>query len=211
MDAQRALLHILEENYLTRVGGGEPVPIDVRVVAATNRDLKRAVQEGTFRKDLFYRLNMFPLVLPPLRDRREDIPLLAAHFVAHYAEKLQRPVSAIGDAVIAHLQAHSWPGNVRELEYLMQRAVIVCQDGVIQVEDVPLAAEDEAAGAPALVRSVGPGAGDKDEKQQIVEALQATNWMVYGERGAAHLLGMKPERLRSRMRVYGLKKPEKSS
>lgn len=212
LDAQRALLHILEEKHLTRVGGREPVPIDVRVVAATNRDLKRAVQEGTFRKDLFYRLSMFPLVLPPLRDRREDIPTLAAHFVAHYAEKLQRPVPSIGDEVIAHLQAHSWPGNVRELEHLMQRAVVVCQGDVIQVEDVPLADEDEEEeGAPVSVPLAEQGAGDTDEKQQIVEALQATNWMVYGERGAAHLLGMNPERLRSRMRVYGLKKPKKSS
>ena len=214
LDAQRTLLHILEEDHLTRVGGGVSIPIDVRVVAATNRNLKKAVQEGTFRGDLFYRLRVFPLMLPPLRNRREDIPILVAHFVAQFAEELQRPVSSLGDEVIAHLQAHNWPGNVRELEHLIQRAVVVCQGGVIQVEDVPLSAEDEdEEGSPLLAASASPvkqGTGDQDEKRQIVEALQATNWLIYGERGAARLLGMKPERLRSRMRVYGLRRPKKS-
>ena len=214
LDAQRTLLHILEEDCLTRVGGGVSVPIDVRVVAATNRDLKKAIQEGTFREDLFYRLSVFPLVLPPLRDHREDIPILAAHFVAQFAEELQRPVPSLGDEVIAHLQAHFWPGNVRELKHLIQRAVVVCQGGVIQVEDVPLSAEDEdEEGSPLLTASAPPveqGAGDKDEKRQIVEALQVTNWVIYGDRGAARLLGVNPERLRSRMRVYGLRRPKKS-
>ena len=211
LDAQRTLLHILEEDHLTRVGGGGSIPIDVRVVAATNCDLKKAIQEGTFREDLFYRLNMFPLVLPPLRERREDIPILAAHFVAQFAEELQRPVPSLGDEVIAHLQEHNWPGNVRELEHLIQRAVVVCQGGVIQVEDVQLSTEDEGEEVTASVSPVEQGVGDKDEKQQIVEALQATNWLIYGDRGAACLLDMHPERLRSRMRVYGLQRPKKSS
>ena len=213
LDAQRTLLHILEENHLIRVGGGVSVPIDVRVIAATNRNLRKAVQEGTFREDLFYRLRVFLLVLPPLRNRREDIPILAAHFAAQFAEELQRPVPSLGDEVIAHLQEHDWPGNVRELEYLIQRAVVVCQGGVIQVEDVPLSVEDEdEEGALLLTASaVEQGTEDKDEKQQIVEALEATNWLIYGDRGAACLLGMNPERLRSRMRVYGLRRPKKSS
>ena len=215
LDAQRALLHILEEDHLTRVGSGVSIPIDVRVVAATNRNLKKAVQEGTFREDLFYRLNVFPLVLPPLRDRREDIPILVAHFVAQFAEELQRPVPSLGDEVIVHLQEHNWPGNVRELKHLIQRAVVVCQGGVIQVEDMPLSAEDEEEAGALLLTASAPtveqGTGDQDEKQQIVEALQATNWLIYGDRGAACLLGMNPERLRSRMRVYGLRRPKKSS
>ena len=215
LDAQRALLHILEEDHLTRVGGGVSIPIDVRVIAATNRDLKKAVQERTFREDLFYRLDAFPLVLPPLRKRREDIPILAAHFIAQFAEELQRPVPSLGDEVIAHLQAHSWPGNVRELDHLIRRAVVVCQGDVIKVEDVPLSAEDEDEAGSLLLAASAPsveqGAGDKDEKRQIMDALQVTNWVIYGDRGAARLLGMNPERLRSRMRVYGLRRPKKSS
>ena len=202
-DAQRVLLQVLEEGHLTRIGGEKSIPVDVRVVAATNRDMKKAIREGTFRDDLFYRLDVFTVTLPPLRDRREDIPVLAAHFASRYAQNLRQPVPALSDEVIAHLQGYSWPGNVRELEHVIQRAVVLCEDDVIQVADAPL--EPLASAAPL------EGAEIEDEKQQIVAALQATNWRIYGERGAAHLLGMHPERLRSRMRVYGLQRPKKSS
>ena len=206
LEAQRALLRILENRYLTRVGGEQSIPVDVRVIAATNKDLKEAIEAGTFREDLFYRLSVWPVKLPPLRERREDIPLLAAHFARRYAQSLQRPVPALGDGVVKHLQAYAWPGNVRELEHLIRRAVVLCQAEVIQVEDVPLAAEDEAKEEP-----VEPPveAKFKGEKQQIVEALQASEGRIYGERGAARLLGMNPERLRSRMRVFGLQRPKK--
>ena len=202
-DTQRVLLRVLEEGHLIRVGGEKSIPVDVRVVAATNRDLKKAIREGTFRDDLFYRLDMLTVTLPPLRDRREDIPVLAAHFASRCAQNLRRPVPILSDEVIAHLQGYSWPGNVRELEHVIQRAVVLCEDDVIQVADVPL--EPLASAAPI------EGAEIEDEKQQIVAALLATNWRIYGERGAAHLLGMHPERLRSRMRVYGLQRPKKSS
>ena len=208
LEAQRALLRILENRYLTRVGGEQSIPVDVRVIAATNKDLKEAIEAGTFREDLFYRLSVWPVKLPPLRERREDIPVLAAHFARRYAQSLQRPVPALGDGVVKHLQAYAWPGNVRELEHLIRRAVVLCQGEVIQVEDVPLAAEDEVKEG-----SLEPPveAKFKDEKQQIVEALQASEGRIYGERGAARLLGMNPERLRSRMRVFGLQRPKKGS
>ena len=178
------------------------------MIAATNKDLKEAIEAGTFREDLFYRLSAWPVKLPPLRERREDIPLLAAHFAHRYAQSLQRPMPALGDGVVKHLQEYAWPGNVRELEHLIRRAVVLCQGEVIQVEDVPLPAEDEAK-----ERLVEPPveAKFKDEKQQIVEALQASEGRIYGERGAARLLGMNPERLRSRMRVFGLQRPKKRS
>ena len=148
--------------------------------------------------------------LPPLRERREDIPVLAAHFARRYAQSSQRPVPALGDGVVKHLQAYAWPGNVRELEHLIRRAVVLCQGEVIQVEDVPLASEDEAKEGPLEVPAAAPvEAKFKAEKQQIVEALQASEGRIYGERGAAHLLGMNPERLRSRMRVFGLQRPKK--
>ena len=208
LGSQRVLLHILEENALTRVGGEQPVSVDVRVIAATNRDLRQAIQEGTFREDLFYRLSVFTLELPPLRLRQEDIPALAAHFAERYAQHLRRLVPTIDDEVVAHLQAYSWPGNVRELEHLVNRAVLLCEDGVIHVGDLLLPSVGRWAGDAVLPATA---VGDQlDEKQQLVEALQATNWMIYGERGAAHLLGMSPEKLRYRMKKYGLRRPKKS-
>ncbi len=123
--AQRVLLHVLEENRLTRIGGKASVSVDVRIIAATNRNLQRAVREGTFREDLYYRLSVFPLVVPPLRERREDIPLLAEHFVRQHAQQLQRPVPVLSAEVLSHLQGYGWPGNVRELAHWMQRLVIV--------------------------------------------------------------------------------------
>ena len=200
LEFQRALLRILEEHHLVRVGGEELIPVDVRVIAATNRDLQEAIRARTFREDLFYRLNAFSLVLPPLRDHRDDIPLLAERFARQYAQKLRRPVPSLSAEVMAHLQRHTWPGNVRELEHLIQRAVVLCQNDVIEVADVPL--------EPSAFEQAGEV---KTEKQQIVEALQATGGRIYGERGAAHLLGMNPERLRSRMRVYGLQRPKKGA
>ena len=208
LESQRVLLHILEENALTRVGGKQPVAVDVRVVAATNRDLRQAIQEGTFREDLFYRLSVFTLELPPLRQRQEDIPALAAHFAERYAQHLRRPVPTIDEGVVAHLQAYSWPGNVRELEHLIHRAVLLCEGGVIRAGDLLLPSVAQRTGdaaAPALAAGAG-----LDEQQQLVEALEATNWMIYGERGAARLLGMNPEKLRYRMQKYGLRRPKKS-
>ena len=195
LETQQVLLHILEENQLRRIGSEVYTPVDVRVIAASNRDLKKEVEEGRFRADLFYRLSGFTLSLPPLRDRREDIPILAEHFVRWYAQEEKRPVPRLGDGVMVHLQTYSWPGNVRELESLIRQAVVLCRRRVIEVADVPL---EPPAAAPVE-------AGFKAEKQQIVEALQASEGKIYGERGAAHLLGMNPERLRSRMRVYGLR------
>ena len=207
LESQRVLLNILEESALTRVGGQQPVPVDVRVIAATNRDLRQAIQEGAFREDLFYRLSVFTLELPPLRQRQEDIPALAVHFAERYAQHLRRPVPTLAEGVVAHLQAYSWPGNVRELEHLIHRAVLLCEGGVIRVGDLLLPSVARRAGE---VSPPAPAAGEGlDEKQQLVEALQATNWMIYGERGAAHLLGMNPERLRYRMQKYGLRRPKK--
>ena len=184
------LLNILEENALTRVGGEQPVSVDVRVIAATNRDLRQAIEEGTFREDLFYRLSVFTLELPPLRQRQEDMPALAAHFAEQYAQHLRRPVPTLDEGVVAHLQGYAWPGNVRELEHLINRAVLLCEDGVIRVGDLLLPSVGrrvEEAVLPA------PTAGEGlDEKQQLVEALQAANWMIYGERGRGAIVGHEP-------------------
>ena len=210
LDSQRALLHILEEGHLTRVGGEQSIPVNVRVVAATNKDLEEAIQAGTFREDLFYRLSVLSVVLPPLRERQEDIPLLAAHFASRCAEQLGRPTPVLGEEVVAHLQQYAWPGNVRELEHIIQQAVVLGDRDIIQVADVPLQAAEAELALP-VEQDFDGDAEDEDEKQRILAALQATNWRIYGPRGAARLLDIGPEKLRYRMRKHGLQRPEKPS
>ena len=209
LDSQRALLHILEEGHLTRVGGEKSIPVDVRIVAATNKDLEEAIQEGTFREDLFYRLSVLSVVLPPLRERQEDIPLLAAHFASRCAEQLGRPTPVLGEEVVAHLQHYAWPGNVRELEHVIQQAVVLGDRDVIQVVDVPFQAAEAELALPVEQGFAGD-ADDEDEKQRILAALRATNWRIYGPRGAARLLGIGPEKLRYRMRKHGLQRQKPS-
>ena len=173
LEAQRVLLHILEENRLTRIGGKASMRVDVRIVAATNRDLQRAVRAGTFWEDLYYRLNAFPLVVPPLRDRQEDIPLLAAHFVREHPQQLQRAVPSLSAEALAHLQGYAWPGNVRELAHWMERTVLVCEGECIEVADV-LAIEDMglalSPSSPVAQEVEGqeekrPSVEDKDDEQ----------------------------------------------
>ena len=219
IEIQQVLLHILEGGPLRRIGSERSILMDVRVIAATNRNMKKEVEKGRFRADLFHRLSEFTVEVPPLRDLWEDISILVAHFVRRYAQELKRPVPSVGNGVMAHLQAYSWPGNVRELSSLIRRAVVLCRGRVIEVADVPLPTDDEDAGlsvlpsaaAPPVERAAGAAAEDMDEKQRIIEALKATKGRVYGARGAARLLGMHPERLRSRMRVHGLQRPKKAS
>ena len=198
---QQALLHILEDGLLRRVGGTKSVPVDVRVIAATNRDLEKMVREEAFRSDLYYRLGAFPVVVPPLRDRREEIPILAAHFAAEFARQLSSPVPTLSEEARGYLQQHSWPGNVRQLQHLMRRAVMLCEGEIMEIPHVSLPVEEER-GEPV------PG---RTEKQQIMEALEAAKGRIYGEHGAARLLGMNPERLRSRMRAYGMARAKKPS
>ena len=136
MNAQRTLLRVLEQDRLTRVGGRVSIPIDVRIIAATNRDLQRAIKEGTFREDLYYRLSGLLLTVPPLRERPEDIPLLAEDFVRQYAHEYQRPMRTLSDEVLAYLQAYAWPGNVRQLKQWVRGAVVVCEGERMEMADV---------------------------------------------------------------------------
>ena len=216
--SQRVLLHILEANHLRRVGGGAAIPINVRIMAATNRDLYQAVQERTFRADLYQRLKVFPVVLPPLRERREDIPLLAAHFVRQYARKHKRPVRTVSDEALAHLQGYAWPGNVRELIHWVERMVILCEGERLERADVLEAEAMEQALASWSVtpetehpEQKQPLDEDEEEKQRIIAALEKTNWVVSGKRGAHRLLGMSHQTLRYRMDKYGIQRPKPSS
>jgi DNA-binding NtrC family response regulator/ligand-binding sensor domain-containing protein len=222
LEAQQALLQVLQEGTLQRVGGHQTIAVDVRVIAATNRDLRSAMAQGRFREDLFFRLGAFILSLPPLRQRREDIGLLVHHFAERFARHLNRPAPRIEAQVLRYLENYAWPGNVRELEHLVQRAVLLCEDNHIQLADVPLWG---AALAPALpqARPLSSEASalsslddhlarsqsqsQEEERRLVLEALEACNWIVYGPRGAAQLLGIHPERLRRLMRKLGLKRP----
>jgi formate hydrogenlyase transcriptional activator len=182
---------------IERLGSGEPLAVDVRLIAATNRDLASEARAGGFRADLFYRLNVFPIALPPLRERKADIPALAAHFLAHFTKLHDRPASAIPARTLRVLDAHDWPGNVRELQNVIERAVIV-SDG------------DELAVDPAWLVSASPAETARtwaeQEKARILAALRAASGRVYGPGGAAQRLGLKPTTLYGKMRKHGLKR-----
>ena len=177
--------------------------IDVRVIAATNRQLDQALAAGTFREDLYYRLNVFPLTLPPLRERLEDLPWLVNHFAHTYAVKLGKRIETIPQAVMDAWHAHPWPGNVRELEHVIERAVILAHGASLPLEDVLCLST-----LPFLLRLTGtPLTLAAVERQHIVRVLQAARWTIEGPVGAARLLGLHPSTLRSRMRQLGITRP----
>ena len=210
---QTKLLRALQEHEFERVGDTRTRKVDVRVIAATNRDLKREVEAGRFRQDLFYRLSVFPLDIPPLRERREDIPRLVHHFVAQSARRLNRPVPRISQSEMAALTAHGWPGNVRELQNLIERAIIVWQGGPLRFPlDVPSRLDavapvpDAAAASPMLTRDELK----RLERDSIARALEHTNGKVSGPGGAAELLGLRPTTLASRIAALGLRRGKAS-
>jgi transcriptional regulator with PAS, ATPase and Fis domain len=187
---QAKLLRVLQDHTFERVGGTKPIRADIRVIAATNRDLDAAVAEGRFRQDLFYRMNVVRLTLPPLRDRAEDIPALVAHFVAKYAAEAKKPVRRVAPAAMAILTAHRWPGNVRELANAVERAVVLCAGDEICPEDLALSpAGNGAAPAPRPAAAVGEYHGEvRAYKQALIRAaLQAAGG---NQTRAAELLGL---------------------
>lgn len=195
-DVQAFLLRVLQERVVERLGGG-PIAVDVRLVAATNTDLAAAVRAGAFRADLFYRLNVFPVMLPPLRDRKGDIPPLAAHFLAHFAKKHDRPATTIPARALRLLSAHDWPGNVRELQNVIERAVIVGDGEALAIDPAWLASASPVETARTWA---------EQEKARILAALRAASGRVYGPGGAAQRLGLKPTTLYGKMRKHDLKR-----
>ncbi len=203
LDSQVKILRVLQEGEIERVGGLRPIKVDVRVIAATHRDLELLVHEGPFRADLFYRLNVFPIRNPALRERPDDIGELVRYFVLKYAAKLGKRIEAVPRGVLDRLAGYSWPGNIRELANVIERAVILSRGSALELEgllptDVAPPAARPARSAPTL---------EELERRHIVEVLEQTGWRVSGPRGAAVLLGLKPTTLEARMKKLGLRRP----
>jgi formate hydrogenlyase transcriptional activator len=194
---QPKLLRVLQEQEFERLGSSRTFRVDVRVIAATNRDLTTLVDEKTFRMDLFYRLNVFPLTLPPLRDRREDIPSLVRHFASGAATRMRRPIRSIPPETMQTLIQHCWPGNVRELQNVIERAVILSEDGVLRVPFFE----------PKQDLQISPTSGTtlkEMERDYIVHVLDETGWLIGGPNGAARYLGLPRTSLISRMKRLGI-------
>ncbi len=197
-EAQAKLLRVLQEQEFERVGGEKSVKVDVRVIAATNKDLAATVDFGHFREDLFYRLNVFLIEVPPLRERRADIPLLAAHFLRKFSALQGRDFTEISPEASAEFQRYSWPGNVRELANVIERSVILSNGPVLQV--------DGSLGAGAHPADSG-GTLEELERRYIKQVLSDVNWVIEGSGGAAAVLGLKPSTLRNRMTKLDIEKP----
>ena len=199
-DLQAKLLHVIQDGEFSRLGSSRTVKVDVRIIAATNRDLYEEMRLGRFREDLFYRLNIFPITIPPLRDRREDIPLLVEYFLEKFNRKLGKNLRNVTIETMDRLLAHLWPGNIRELESVIERAAIVSQGTTLQVLD-----HFHAAMPPPRLDETKPLVDL--EREYISQVLRKTNWRIEGNDGAAHILGINPSTLRGRMRKEGIRRP----
>jgi transcriptional regulator with GAF, ATPase, and Fis domain len=197
LELQPKLLRVLQEGEFERLGGAKTIKVDVRIIAATNRRLEQAVKEGRFREDLFYRLNVFPIEVPPLRDRREDIPLLSWTFVKEFSNSMGKPVAEIADESMAALQAYHWPGNIRELRNIIERAMILNQGSTLSIKLAHTVLRPVAVTAMA-------GSLDEAERTIILQALEQCNWRIRGSTGAAALLDVKPTTLESRIKKLEL-------
>ena len=202
-EMQVLLLRVLQERVIERVGGSAAIPVDVRVVAATHQDLTAAMSQGRFRSDLFFRLNIFPIYVPPLRQRREDIPDLVRHFLHHFGRRMNKSIEHINPDTLKLLTEYHWPGNVRELENLIERALIVSTGDTLQVDphwlQQPTQAADAARQPPSSLAEM--------ERQAILEALARCHGKIYGAGGAAAALGVKPTTLYGKMRKHRIAKP----
>jgi transcriptional regulator with GAF, ATPase, and Fis domain len=201
LELQAKLLRVLQEGQFERLGSPATIKVDARVIAATNRDLEKAVKEGKFREDLYYRLNVFPIHIPPLRERCEDIPALVWTFVKEYGEKMGKPIETIPQTSMQALQTYTWPGNIRELRNVIERAMILSNNSVLRVE-LPKVKDSRIPPKMTL---------EEVERKYIIQVLEMTNWRVRGRNGAAEILGLRPTTLESRMMKLGIEKKNKIS
>jgi len=205
IDLQAKLLRVLQEGEFERLGGSVTIKVDVRVIAATNRKLDRLIESGNFREDLYYRLNVFPIQTIPLRERKEDIPLLVKHFVKKFSVKMGKPIETIPQKAMNDFEAYPWPGNVRELENIIERAVILSKDRTLRMDELLDVKRDKDAiiTHPVTLKDI--------EHTHIMEALLACDWFIDGKRGAAKRLAIPSSTLRDRMRKYGISKPPRNT
>lgn len=201
IELQAKLLRVLQEGEFERLGNPKTMKVNVRVIAATNRNLEDAITKKEFREDLFYRLNVFPIVSPPLRDRKEDIPLLVKHFVNKYEGKMGKEINNIPQKVIDALMLYDWPGNIRELENLIERALILCPGKTLEYGSWIPSAKIAVGNGKATLRQL-----DEVEKEHIIAVLDKTNWKVSGEKGAAKILGLNATTLEARMKKLGIER-----
>ena len=206
LEMQPKLLRLLQEREFERLGSNQTIRTNTRFVAATNRDLRRMVADRHFREDLFYRLNVFPLELPPLRERREDIPDLALQFVEAFARRTGRQLEAIPVEFMNRLCAYHWPGNVRELMNVVERAAILASDGVLPIGALACLEPVSTAPEQSSSRAVSSDRLDDMDRRHILAILEATNWVIGGPRGAAKRLGLKRPTLIYRMRKLGIER-----
>ncbi len=197
LEMQSKLLRVLEEGNFERLGSAKTLHVNVRIIAATNRDIEQEVKDGKFRKDLFYRLNVFPIAVPPLRERPEDIPLMVWSFIREFQQKMGRRIDSIPRKCMDGLQSYSWPGNVRELRNVIERAIITSTGRVLNI--------------PIPSTSVAETPEDRNledvERRHIVSVLERTSWRLTGKGGAAEVLGLKRTTLQSKMKKLGIKRP----
>jgi PAS domain S-box-containing protein len=203
LETQIALLRVLQEREFERVGGTKTIRADVRVIAATNRDLQAAIEAGTFRSDLYYRLNVFPIEMPPLRERKEDITVLVEYFIDRYASKAGKKIRGINRVTLDRLKAYAWPGNIRELQNVIERSVIVCETENFSVDESWLSPRPEETGQarPSLLKMPA-----SEEKETIEAALADAQGRVAGPSGAAARLGIPPSTLDSKIKAFGINK-----
>ena len=199
LDLQSKLLRVLEEGSFERLGSTKPRHVDVRIIAATNRDIEQEVGDGKFRKDLFYRLNVFPIVIPPLRERSEDIPLLVRTFAKEFQKKMGKEIESIPKRAMQALQAYSWPGNVRELRNVIEHAMILSKGKTL---DVHLPGR-------ASLKPAATGNLQDMERRHIVDVLEKTGWRIAGQGGAAEALGLKRTTLQGKMKKLGISRSTK--
>ncbi len=202
-ETQIALLRVLQEREFERVGGNKVIPADVRVIAATNRDLQRSIEEGTFRGDLYYRLNVFPIEMPPLRQRKEDIPLLVEYFIDRYSSKTGKKIRGIEKSTLDRLKSYAWPGNIRELQNVIERSIVLCDSETFTVDESWLSVNcGDPDRAPRMLLRIPPS----EEKKTIEAALAEAQGQVSGPSGAAARLGVPPSTLDSKIRAFKINK-----
>jgi len=203
LELQPKLLRVLQSGEFERLGGNQTIKVDARVIAASNRDLARAASEGTFRQDLYYRLDVFPVEVPPLRERREDIPMLTWQFVQEFSSSMAKPINAIAEESMMALQAYAWPGNVRELRNLIERAMILARGPVLKIS------LGRASSSSSSNSGESPATSSRDdaERAHLQRALERCGWRIRGPGGAAAVLALKPTTLESRMKKLGLARP----